>query len=83
MKKHNNGGATRVPAGEFKARCLQLLDEVRERRREIVITKRGKPVAKLAPVDVEAGEVAGRLGGTVVYHGDIVAPTGERWNADR
>jgi prevent-host-death family protein len=36
-----------IPAGEFKARCLKLMDEVRTTRRPIVITKRGKPVARL------------------------------------
>jgi prevent-host-death family protein len=40
-----------IPAGEFKARCLKLMDEVRATRRPIVITKRGKPVARLVPVE--------------------------------
>ena len=39
-----------VPAGVFKQGCLRMLDEVAETHREIVITKRGKPVAKLVPV---------------------------------
>lgn len=41
----------RIPAGEFKARCLALLDHVAERRTEIVVTKRGRPVARVVPVD--------------------------------
>jgi prevent-host-death family protein len=40
----------RVPAAEFKANCLRLMDEVAQQRRAIIITKRGKPVAKLVPV---------------------------------
>ena len=39
-----------MPAAEFKAKCLQLMERVRQRREEIVITKRGVPVAKLVPV---------------------------------
>src|SRR2546426_10359917 len=40
---------TDIPATEFKAKCLELMDRVAERRETYVITKRGKPVAKLVP----------------------------------
>lgn len=40
-----------VPAGEFKAKCLKLLDEVAETGETIVVTKRGKPVARLGPLE--------------------------------
>ena len=40
-----------IPAGGFKARCLKLMDRVRATRRPIVITKRGKPVARLVPME--------------------------------
>ena len=72
-----------MPAGEFKARCLKLLDEVEQTRHEIVITKRGKPVARLAPVHKKAPDIFGRMRGTIEILGDIVSPTGEIWNADR
>jgi prevent-host-death family protein len=39
-----------IPAGAFKQGCLRILDEVAESHREVVITKRGKPVARLVPV---------------------------------
>lgn len=39
-----------IPAGAFKQGCLRILDEVAETHREVVITKRGRPVAKLVPV---------------------------------
>lgn len=42
-----------IPAGAFKQGCLRILDEVAETHREVVITKRGKPVAKLVPVQPE------------------------------
>ena len=70
-----------IPAGEFKARCLKLMDDVREQRQEIVITKRGRPVAKLVPID-EAPALFGAMRGSVTILGDIVAPTGESWEAD-
>lgn len=43
-------GAKTIPAGQFKQGCLKILDEVFETHREVVITKRGKPVAKLVPL---------------------------------
>jgi prevent-host-death family protein len=63
-----------IPAGAFKARCLKLMEEVRSRRTEIVITKRGKPVAKLSPVDDEPGDVLGCMVGTAEIRGDVTSP---------
>jgi prevent-host-death family protein len=71
-----------MSASVFKARCLELMDLVAAGRGEVVITKRGEPVAKLVPVTARAPDIIGYLKGTVTYHGDIVAPTGERWNAE-
>ena len=72
-----------VPAGDFKARCLKLMDEVRATRRPIVITKRGKPVAKVVPVEEETPSLFGRLKGTVTIHGDILSPSDVDWYAER
>ena len=47
----------KIPAGEFKAKCLQVIDEVQRLRMQVVITKRGKPVAKLVPLDEHTGEL--------------------------
>jgi prevent-host-death family protein len=71
-----------IAAGEFKAKCLHLLDEVERSRQEILITKRGHPVARLVPVDRQAPAILGRMRGSVQILGDIVAPIDERWNAD-
>lgn len=71
-----------VSASEFKARCLELMELIREGKGEVVITKRGEPVAKLVPVAPVSRDFIGSLKGTVTYHGDIVAPTGEVWEAD-
>jgi prevent-host-death family protein len=77
------GKATSIPAGRFKAQCLKLMDEVRDHHREIVITKRGKPVAKLVPVEDKRPDIFGYAKGSLVILGDIVGPTGEIWDADR
>ena len=70
-----------IPAGVFKAKCLGMLDEVAQHRLEIVITKRGKPIARLVPVDQEPPAVFGRLKGSGRITGDIFS-TGEAWDAD-
>ncbi len=70
-----------IPAGQFKARCLAILDQVRDSRRPVVITKRGKPVARLVPVDdADARE---SLRGSVVYEDDLISPIEDRWDAHR
>jgi len=63
-----------IPAGEFKARCLTLMDDVRTTREPVVITKRGKPVAKLVPADEVSRDFIGRLEGIVRIVGDIESP---------
>ena len=64
-----------VPATEFKARCLELMDRVAERRESFVITKRGKPVARLVPMDRKPKDsIFGWLRGQAWERGDIVAP---------
>lgn len=65
----------RIPATEFKARCLELMDRVAERRETYVITKRGKPVARLVPVERKSDEpLFGRLRDMAVEIGDIMSP---------
>ena len=48
-KRVTRSGDSRLPAAEFKARCLELMDRVRDTGAEYVVTKHGKPVAKLVP----------------------------------
>jgi len=64
----------KMPAGSFKTKCLALMDEVHSKRETIVITKHGKPVAKLVPVNTEADEIYGFLAGQGVISGDVVSP---------
>src|SRR5688572_8497158 len=72
-----------IPAARFKAHCLALLNEVRERRTEYVITKHGKPVAKLVPCDEAPAAAFGVLAGTVIVEGDIVSPDPGAWEEKR
>ena len=75
---------TKIPAGEFKAKCLALLDDVRDQRRELVVTKRGVPVARIVPMPIASpGRVpyGGRMKGTVQIHGDLFS-TDEKWEAE-
>ena len=72
--------ARTIPAGEFKARCLKIMDEVKTRHEEVVITKYGKPVAKLVPADDQIPDAFGILKGTVRYEGDIVGPDLAAWD---
>ena len=69
-----------IAASEFKARCLELLDEVARTREPVVVTKRGKPVARLMPLETEH---ALSLEGSVRYGGDIVGPTDPDWDSGR
>ncbi len=72
--------ARSVPAGEFKAKCLALLDEVAETGQEVVVTKRGRAVARVAPI--EPAKVRS-LKGSVLRETDIVSPLGADWDAER
>jgi prevent-host-death family protein len=69
-----------VPAGEFKAKCLALLDKVAETGQPLVVTKRGKPVARVVAVEEPPS-----LLGSVTYPGDpdeIIRPLDEPWNVE-
>ncbi len=69
-----------IPAGEFKAKCLKLLDEVAEKRGTLVITKHGKPVAQVVPLPGDS-DPFGRMKGSGKIVGDIVAPLDVEWEA--
>ncbi len=65
-------------AGDFKAKCLAVLDEVAASRREVVITKRGRPVARLVPLEAATNAP---LAGLIVQQGDLVSPIDVEWDA--
>ena len=68
-----------IAAGEFKAKCLKLMDEVQATGQEIVITKHGKPVAKLAPLEKELPSLFGCMKGSIEILGDIIEPVDAGW----
>jgi prevent-host-death family protein len=68
-----------IPAAKFKEQCLAILDNVDVDG--IVITKRGKPVAKLIPIRAESAELIGALKGKLRIKGDILS-TGISWHAE-
>lgn len=75
-----------MPAGEFKARCLRVMEEVRKYRTPVVITKKGKPVAKLMPPDEPPQGIFGCMADTIKIVGDVespVLPPIEEWDMHR
>jgi prevent-host-death family protein len=67
-----------IGAAKFKEHCLAILDEIDDEG--LVITKRGKPVAKLIPIDAESSELIGSLRGRLTVKGDVMS-TGVAWHA--
>ena len=68
-----------VKAGEFKAKCLELMDSVAESGGTIVITKRGKPVAQLSPVIAKPATLFGYMKEQIEFVGDAVTPVDVVW----
>jgi prevent-host-death family protein len=69
-----------ISASRFKAQCLALLDEVAETGESLVVTKHGKPVARVEPVAPPAS-----LEGTVTYlvsDDELIAPLWEDWEPE-
>ncbi|HVZ82208.1 MAG TPA: type II toxin-antitoxin system prevent-host-death family antitoxin [Terracidiphilus sp.] len=69
-----------IPAGEFKAKCLKLLDEVAATRQPLVITKHGKPVAQVVPIAAHE-DFVGSMQGSVLWEDDIISPPENEWEA--
>ena len=70
-----------MPAGRFKDRCLKTLDEVARTKSAIVITKRGRPVAKLVPIAASPTASKSLVGSVLEEHGDPFS-TGVVWDAN-
>ena len=76
--------ARRYGAAEFKARCLELMDRVRETGAEYIVTKHGKPVAKLVPYgDPAKKSFFGSLKGTVLKYERPFDPIDGEYDIDR
>jgi prevent-host-death family protein len=70
-----------IGAAEFKARCLEIMDEVERLGVEVVITKHRRAVARLVPVEKEQGFV-GSMRGAIIWEGDLISPIDVKWEAD-
>ena len=81
MSSYNRGQRT-IPAGEFKNRCLALMDEVNETGEEIVITKHGRPVSRLVPARRRM-PLVGMFRDRLRVAGDIMSPAApaEEWES--
>lgn len=75
-----------MPAGKFKTKCLMVMDRVKKYGESVVITKHGKPVAKLVPISTTPTEYNlspfGLMKGTIEIKGDLTLPIEEKWNAE-
>jgi prevent-host-death family protein len=71
----------KMAAGVFKTNCLAVMDEVQTKRVTVVITKHGKPVAKLVPITKDKDDIFNFFAGKGTITGDIVSPalTPEDW----
>lgn len=73
-----------VGVADFKARCLELLDGVGTRGDEIIVAKRGKPIAQIGPIRPEAQKLEGMYAGRMKIVGDIVNVNwADDWEANR
>ena len=71
-----------IKASEFKAKCLKLMDEVAETGEPLVITKSGKPVARLVPLEERPKSLWGAHKGLIEIKGDIISPIDVDWEAN-
>ena len=72
-----------MAVSEFKAHALQVLGDVDLTHEPVLITKRGKPLAKVIPIshEEEKKPLLGRLAGSIIGEGDIISPIDAEWNA--
>ena len=77
-----SGDTRTMKASEFKAKCLQLMDEVADGGGEVVITKNGKPASRLVPYRERPKSFFGADRGRMKIVGDIVSPIDVEWEVD-
>lgn len=83
MSKKRNTPRGDVGSAEFKARCLELIDQVREARAEYVVTRHGRPVARLVPVDgPPASGFIGSMKGSVLGYDAPFEPAPGAWSVN-
>ena len=70
-------------SAQFKARCLELVDRVRKSRTDVIITRHGRPVARLAPIESEApASLVGSMADTVLSYDAPFDPIPGAWGVN-
>ena len=77
-----------MPAGKFKTHCLSVIDDVHDKHEEVIITKHGKPMAKLVPLEQlpeSPDDIFGFMRGWGRITGDIISPVDpiEDWDSEK
>ena len=70
-----------IESSEFKAKCLQIMEEVTATGEAVLITKNGVPVSQLVPAKRRPETLFGTLKGSALINGDIVSPLDTSWDA--
>jgi prevent-host-death family protein len=71
----------RITASAFKAKCLQLMDDVAATGEPLIITKHGQPICQLVPYRLKPKTLYGALHGSMMITGDLIAPLDVAWEA--
>ena len=71
-----------MKASEFKAKCLQLMDDLAAGGGEVIITKHGRPISRLVPYRTKPSTLFGIDRGRIQILGDIVGPVDVDWEAE-
>ncbi len=74
-----------IPAGEFKTKCLGILEEVHDTKQTVIVTKRGVPFAMIVPyksTEESKSKLFGALKNSIAIIGDIISPEKEKWEVD-
>jgi prevent-host-death family protein len=72
--------AIHVTSDEFKSKCLELMEQVHATKTPLVVTAHGKPLVTILPLEDSDEFPFGYMKGRIKIHGDIVGPTGVKWN---
>lgn len=70
-----------IPAGIFKARCLAVMKKVQATGEPVIVTKRGTPIVKVVPTQLEKNDIFGFMTGKVKIVGDIESPIPVEWES--
>jgi prevent-host-death family protein len=70
-----------VAATEFKTHCLALLEEVRQTRQSLLVTRHGKPVVEISPYMPRSADQVNPLKGSILFEGDVISPVKEKWDS--